>query len=170
MFPFFFFFLFACNQRFTRFPFLSSRSLFPTRFNLTLPPPRRILFSSRFRRSGGIFRRSPPGWYSSRLWEIVEIQYFVTPKHTRPQMLFILSPKSGPRSDFLPNVVLFGLFLLSAIAYLKIAFYLCTSNPPKGVARSFKDFPPASLRHSFHFSNLSGHASATHEELKTAFR
>lgn len=35
------------------FLFLSSRSLFPTRFNLTLPPPRRILFSSRFRRSGG---------------------------------------------------------------------------------------------------------------------
>ena len=50
---------------------------------------------------------------------------------------------------------------------MKIAFYLCTSNQPKGVARSFKDFPPASLRHSFHFSNLSGHASATHEELKT---
>lgn len=73
-------------------------------------------------------------------------------------MLFILSPKSGPRSDFLPNVVLFGLFLLSAIAYLKIAFYLCISNTLKGVARSFKDFPPA------------GHASATHEELKTAFR
>ena len=67
------------------------------------------------------------------------------------------------------NAVLFGLFLLSAIAYSKIVFYLCTSNPPKGVARSFKDFPPASLRYSFHFSNLSGHASATHEELKTAF-
>lgn len=62
------------------------------------------------------------------------------------RVLFILSPKSGPRSDFLPNVVLFGLFLLSAIAYLKIAFYLCTSNSPKDVARSFKDFPPASLR------------------------
>lgn len=60
------------------------------------------------------------------------------------RVLFILSPKSGPRSDFLPNVVPFGLFLLSAIAYLKIAFYLCTSNQPKGVARSFKDFPPAS--------------------------
>ena len=56
------------------------------------------------------------------------------------RVLFILSPKSGPRSDFLPNVVPFGLFLLSAIAYLKIAFYLCTSNPPKGVARSFKWF------------------------------
>ena len=62
------------------------------------------------------------------------------------RVLFIMSPKSGPRSDFLPNVVLFGLFLLSAIAYSKNAFYLCTSNPPKGVARSFKDFPPASLR------------------------
>lgn len=44
------------------------------------------------------------------------------------------------------NAVLFGLFLLSAIAYSKIVFYLCTSNTPKGVARSFKDFPPASLR------------------------
>lgn len=32
------------------FPFFSSRSLFPTRFNHTLPPPRRILFLSRFRR------------------------------------------------------------------------------------------------------------------------
>lgn len=80
-------------------------------------------------------------------------------------MLFILSPKSGPRSDFLPNVVQFGLFLLSAIAYLKIAFYLCTSNPPKGVARSFKDFPPASLRSALVLRHA-GHASATHEELK----
>lgn len=142
MFPFFFFFLFACNQRFTRFPFLSSRSLFPTRFNLTLPPPRRILFSSRFRRSGGIFRRSPPGWYSSRLWEIVEIQYFVTPKHTRPQMLFILSPKSGPRSDFLPNVVLFGLFLLSAISYLKIAFIFAPATHPKALHVLSKTFRP----------------------------
>lgn len=42
-------------------------------------------------------------------------------------------------------VVQIGLFLLSAIAYSKIVFYLCTSNQPKGVARSFKDFPPASL-------------------------
>lgn len=42
------------------------------------------------------------------------------------------------------NAVLFGLFLLGAIAFSKIAFYLCTSNQPKGVARSFKDFPPAS--------------------------
>nr|DAO03785.1 MAG TPA: hypothetical protein [Caudoviricetes sp.] len=69
MFPFFFFFLFACNQRFTRFPFLSSRSLFPTRFNLTSPPPRRILFSSRFRRSGGtspLVRYLPPFKSSTR--------------------------------------------------------------------------------------------------------
>ena len=44
------------------------------------------------------------------------------------------------------NVVQIGLFLLSAIAYSKNVFYLCTSNPPKGVARSFKDFPPASAR------------------------
>lgn len=62
------------------------------------------------------------------------------------RVLFILSPKSGPRSDFLPNVVPFGLFLLSAVTYSKKPFYLCTSNPPKGVARSFKDFPPSSLR------------------------
>lgn len=62
------------------------------------------------------------------------------------RVLFIMSPKSGPRSDFLSNVVQIGLFLLSALAYSKIPFYLCTSNPPKGVARSFKDFPPASLR------------------------
>ena len=69
----------------------------------------------------------------ARLWEHVL-------KSAYCRVLFILSPKSGPRSDFLPNVVPFGLFLLSAIAYLKIAFYLCTSNPPKGVARSFKWF------------------------------
>lgn len=61
------------------------------------------------------------------------------------------------------DVVQIGLFLLSAIAYSKIAFYLCASNQPKGVARSFKDFPPASLRPRL------GHASATHEKLKTAF-
>lgn len=62
----------------------------------------------------------------------VVYQYFAAPKHTGPQILFILSPKSGPRSDFLPNVVSFGLFLLSAIAYSKIAFYLCTSNTSSG--------------------------------------
>lgn len=120
------------------------------------------------------------GGIVARLWEIVEIwgvsvrnragsrlEHVLKSAYCR--VLFILSPKSGPRSDFLPNVVLFGLFLLSALAYSKNPFYLCTSNPPKGVARSFKDFPPASLRHSFYFSNLSGHASATHEELKTAF-
>lgn len=95
--------------------------------------------------------------------------HFATPKHTRPQILFILSPKSGPRSDFLPNVVQFGLFLLSALAYSKNPFYLCTSNTPKGVARSFKDFPPASLR-SAGVLRHAGRASATHEELKTAFR
>lgn len=126
MFPFFFFFLFACNQRFTRFPFLSSRSLFPTRFNLTLPPPRRILFSSRFRR----FTRKAP------------------------KIVHILHKIEVATAD----AVQIGLFLLSAIAYLKIAFYLCTSNQPKGVARSF-----LVLRYA-------RHASATHEELKTAYR
>lgn len=30
---------------------------------------------------------------------------------------------------------------------MKIAFYLCTSNTFKGVARSFKDFPPAHDAH-----------------------
>ena len=67
------------------------------------------------------------------------------------------------------DVVQIGLFLLSAIAYLKIAFYLCTSNPPKGVARSFKDFPPPRSDPAL-FLEHAGHASATHEELKTAFR
>lgn len=66
------------------------------------------------------------------------------------RVLFILSPKSGPRSDFLPNVVPFGLFLLSAIAYLKIAFYLCTSSPPKRVHVLSKTFrPPAPALVSF---------------------
>lgn len=62
------------------------------------------------------------------------------------RVLFILSPKSGPRSDFLPNVVPFGLFLLSAIAYSKNPFYLCTSNPPKRVhvlSKTFRPPPPA---------------------------
>lgn len=120
------------------------------------------------------------GGIVARLWQIVEIWgvsvrnradliFEHALKSAYCRVLFILSLRLRPRSDFLPNVVQIGLFLLSALAYSKNPFYLCTSNPPKGVARSFKDFPPASLRHSFHFSNLSGHASATHEELKTAF-
>lgn len=121
------------------------------------------------------------GGITARIWEIVEIWgvsvrnragliFEHALKSAYCRVLFILSLRLGTRSDFLPNVVQIGLFLLSAIAYSKIVFYLCTSNPPKRVHVLSNGFPLASLRHSFHFSNLSGHASAIHEELKTAFR
>lgn len=121
VFPFFLFFLFAYNQHVTRFPFFRRR--YPAPFPSIWPnfSPRPVL--------------APVQKFNA----IKSASFCVSVC----RVLFILSLKLGPRSDFLPNVVLFGLFLLSAIAYLKIAFYLCTSNPPKGVARSFKDFPPA---------------------------
>lgn len=122
----------------------------PLLFNKYFPPALLLLLHLPTLAAPAIFAPFPSIWrhFSPRpvlapvqKFNAVKSASFATPKHTRPQILFILSPKSGPRSDFLPDVVLFGLFLLSAIAYLKIAFYLCTSNPPKGVARSFKDFP-----------------------------
>lgn len=62
------------------------------------------------------------GGIVARLWEIVEIWgvsvrnrasliFEHALKSAYCRVLFILSPKSGPRSDFLPNVVPFGLFL-----------------------------------------------------------
>lgn len=123
------------------------------------------------------------GGIVARLWEIVEIlgvsvrnracssiepclkSVLCSPSTRKAPKIVHILHKIGSATA---NAVPFGLFLLSAIAYLKIAFYLCTSNPPKGVARSFKDFPPASLGPALVLRHA-GHASATHEELKTAF-
>lgn len=154
MFPFFFFFLFACNQRFTRFTFFSPRVPFPSIWRHLSPRPvlapvqkfnavKSASFCASVVRFPSLGDRRNFGRFVRNRASLI-FEHALKSAYCR--VLFILSPKSGPRSDFLPNVVPFGLFLLSAIAYLKIAFYLCTSNPPKGVARSFKDFPPASLR------------------------
>lgn len=100
-----------------------------------------------------------PGGMVIRLLEIVEI-WGVEPclKSRHYLKLFILSTKSGPQRQMLFYLDYFYQLLLHI---RKTCFIFAPATYPKALHVLSKTFRPP--RHA-------GHASATHEELKTAFR
>lgn len=111
------------------------------------------------------------GGIVARLWEIVEIWGVSVRNRAYPSVepclkLFIFSTKSGPQRQMLFYLDYFYQLLLHI---RKSCFIFAPATHPKALHVLSKTFrPPRSglalvLRHA-------GHASATHEELKTAFR